>query len=231
MALKPPFSRQAPVGPMYRIDMYSGNIASGTTGGLVGTMSSALFTMQWASTKRIMQLTTLEVDYMLGGTFTTAYMMAHGVFFVRGYSVVASGTTLATFGTGSYNTQALDTAGQTGVNLTINPAPVWSEFATNGSNVGAIYMAGTALLTAGTGTIDRFPMHSTMGTPLVLQAGATPQNNFPWMLGTDPNTTAPTFRYLEGFTVQPLYAQASGTYVLHVGVEWIEMPVAYTTAT
>src|SRR5512146_859881 len=139
MALKPPFSRQSPVGPMYRLDMFSGTLASNTTGGLVGTMSSALFTMQWASTKRIMQITAIEFDWMWAvGTVTTASPMAFGAYFVRGYTVVASGTTLATFGTGTYIAQALDTTA-----AGIGTQAVYSEFSTLGSNVGAVYIAGT----------------------------------------------------------------------------------------
>src|SRR5512146_859716 len=139
MALKPPFSRQSPVGPMYRLDMFSGTLASNTTGGLVGTMSSALFTMQWASTKRIMQITAIEFDWMWAvGTVTTASPMAFGAYFVRGYTVVASGTTLATVRTGRYVARGCG-ASEAG----IGTQGVYSEFTTEGSMVGAVGVAGT----------------------------------------------------------------------------------------
>src|SRR5512146_332426 len=110
MAYKVPWSRQAPVGPMYRIDLYSAAIASGTTGGLVGTASSALFHVQWASQRKIFQLTTLEVDYMIGTSApATGTVYGLGFYLVHGMSALGTGVA-ATWGTGTYPAQALDSS-------------------------------------------------------------------------------------------------------------------------
>ena len=213
MAARPPWSRIAPVGNMYRVGLMSSTVTA-FTGGAAGTMTSSLFSFQWVSGTRIAQITQVEFQWSVNATITTNQDLPFGLFVVRKFTTAPTGGTAATF-TASV-TNALSGAFDTNFGTT--------SFATSGD----IRIGSTALLTGGTGNIDTCPQRQWVGGAGVTQfLGAGPVTQMPaWAeYGADPNNQALWLRNQEGFSIQPLASLGSvGSLVFYVTVEWIEAP-------
>jgi len=214
MAARPPWSRIAPVGNMYRWAYYSPGSLTTANGQNTGTMSYSIFSMQWASTSKIFQPTQIEINWSLATTFTTSADLAFGLFFVRAFTTAPSGGTQATF---------------TATNTTLSGAFDTNFGTTSFASAGDLRIATTGNLTAGTGNIDKYPLRVWMGNAAISAgvAGQSSQNAIytPWELGNDPNTQTIWVRYQEGLSLQPMATMgAAGVINFSVGIEWIEMP-------
>lgn len=216
MAARPPWSRTAPAGPMYRWGYYSPGSLTTANGNNTGTLSSSVFSVRWASPNKIFQLTQLDVFYQVTTSFGSNQSLGFGLFFVRSYTASPSGGTQATF-TATQNLYS----GRFDTNFDK------TEFNTYGD----LRIASTGNLTAGTGNIDFYPLRiwpgftgsiggNAMNTAMGYQADE---------YGEMPNTQSIWVRQNEGLSVQPLATMgATGVVDFSVVMEWIEMPNQFT---
>ena len=219
MAIKSPSSRIAPVGPMYRITMQSGSLTA-VSGYNTGTLGSAVFSMQWANPYAFMHITHVNVQWSLDTTFTTQQALPFGLFKVYSYTVAPTGGTAATLTAATSTTAVVNMALDQKQN-NYGSAFGDSYFVTAGD----IRMATTGALTAGTGSIDKYPLSLWgIGSQGNLAGNGAVYNN-PIDFGRAPNTTSLAVGYQEGITIQPLATMgAAGKINLWVSVEWIEVP-------
>lgn len=232
MANRPPWERQARVGPMYRAGLMSASLA-GVTGigaGALGTLSSAVFSVQWNSPTTCMQLTTIELRYTINTTFTASQDCAFGLYKVAGYTSAPTGGYAGTFtatGSGSttYPTQSLDRVGGNPALGSASLIGQSSYFATAGD----FRISTAGALTAGTGTIDHYPMFIWDGFESSTAVGlAASANTYPWEIGNDPNTHCLTLQQYDGFVICPMITLgAGGVLNFFVTLEWIEVSNAY----
>lgn len=206
MALKPPWSRIAPVGPMYRLSFQTATFA--TTGSTTGTMSYAIWSVQWVSSTQIMIPTYIGVTMTIESTLTTYQDIPLGLYIVRSYTVPCSGGTTATFATAKC----------------VQMGQLDSKFATtNFAANGAINWLSNGVLTAGTGTVDNYPIHTFNAGQYFGTLTSTPQ----WpaaVFGAYPNTQAPFIRNNEGLIIQQNIATlGTGAIALTITMEWAEM--------
>lgn len=219
MAIKSPPNRIAPVGPMYRVCMVSGALTA-VSGYTTGTLGSGVFSMQWANPYSAMHITNVNVDWTLTTTFTTQQALPFGLFKVYSYTVAPTGGTPATLTAATSSTAVVNMALDSTLN-NYGSSLGDSYFVTAGD----IRMATTGALTAGTGSIDKYPLKVwTAGTQGNL-AGNGWTYNMQGRFGDAPNTQALVVRYQQGISIQPLATMgAVGVISLIVSVEWIEVP-------
>ena len=213
-------SRRAPSGAQYRIGLSSSSLTT-ATGAVLGTLSSAVYSFQWANLSTtttaatsgsafttyplVCMVTQVEVIWSLNTSFGSAQDVCFGLFRVNSYTSPCTGGYQATF-TATQSTGKFDSQYPT----------------TNFAKAGAINISTTASLTAGTGTIDLYPMRYFMGMTNTIGIG--PQTFTPFAMGNDPNSQALFFRNNEGFTIQPIITLgATGILDLYIATEWIEM--------
>jgi len=208
MALKSPWSRIAPVGPMYRLSFQTASFA--TTGSTTGTVSYSVFSMQWVSTNTVFIPTYFDVQMTVESTLTTYQDIPFGLYIVRNYTTPASGGTAATFAT----TKCLQ-MGQ------LDSRFATTNFAANG----AINWLSSGVLTAGVGTVDNYPIHTWNYGQYFSTTAGVPQFR-PAVFGAYPNTQAPFIRNNEGLILQQNIATlGTGAIALTITMEWIEMDV------
>ena len=212
MAVKPPYSRIAPVGNQYRLVLQSGALTLANGYG-TGNSSYGVYSLQWNCSTMDMWITGVSVSFALTTTFTSVQDFSFGLFVQRGYTVAHTGGTKATFTTTTLS-NAYDTKFNGG----------GANAATYFATAGTIRMATTTNLTAGTSTIDKYPLYVWPGFPTDQQ-----QHFLEYFRpGNTPNTTSLRIRNQEGFQIQPMATMgAAGVGVLYVGVEWIEMPTQF----
>ncbi len=199
---------------MYRVALNSASLTT-ANGALVGTLSNAVYSVQWTSPNTCLQLTQLELRYALNTTFTASQDVAFGFYLVHNYTTAPSGGLQATFGNVGtvYTTNSFDQKGA-----------VASYFQTGGD----MRICTTGSLTAGVGTIDRYPMFIWSSFEAANGVGVANATQYPWEIGSDPNTHTITLQQYDGFVIAPIATMgAGGVLNFYVATEWIETPNAY----
>ena len=217
MAIKTPYSRNAPVGPMYRLGLRGSTITAVTGCLYPGTMTSAIYQFQWTSPNSVAIVSAVEFYFTTATVFTTAQPLQFGLYNIRGYTVPCSGGTVATFATiQGYQTGALD-----------------SRFAqTYFVTGGAINIANSQAtgFTNGTGRVDQYPSRIWDGigcATLGVSDGQMGAGGF-FQSGYAPNTQSLFFRQNEGFIIAPMITLgAGGGLQITCVVEWAEMGAQY----
>jgi hypothetical protein len=217
MAARPPWSRVAPAGPMYRVNYYSPGSLTVPNGQNTGTVSYSVFGLQWNAPGMVMQLTEVSVQWTISTTMSTITDVPFGLFGIRAMTAAFSGGTAVTFtATQNIYTGRLDT----------------NFAATQFATVGDMRIATTGNLTACTGNIDAYPSRVWMGNSGALGIiGGTSGNpfSFPQKFGDQPNTQSIFLRPGEGISIQPLATLGTaGVLNFCVGLEWIEMSANFS---
>ena len=198
MAIRTPLSKIAPAGDAYRGVFSTGLITILNAG-------DPVFSLQWSSTTYRMIIQDLMINFVATTAFGTAQDVSFGAYIARSFTVA-------------------DTGG-TAITLTGNNFKLDTNF--NTTRIGDARIATTVALTAGTRTVDTYPVIARCG--ISGNAIGNNQGDQKFLIGTENATNPITLRTSEGLIIAPMITMgATGVGHLYVQIAWTEVPVGIT---
>jgi hypothetical protein len=192
MSLLTPVYKHAPEGGDYSVTMTSGAMT-------VVANAGPVWSCRWTSTALVAVVKRITI--MVGATtaFTTAQMLAYGVFFARAFTVADSGGTAGT--------------------LTTNEGKHDTKYPTMA--MADMRIGTTGVITAGTRTLDTQPL-VVLGNGVTAVVGSSFQLDYTWCY--DDAAQPLILRQNEGLVLHnQLVMGAAGVIRLHVGLQWAEV--------
>lgn len=193
MAQMTPVYKHAPEGGDYSVTMTSGALT-------VVAAAGPVWSCRWTSTALVAVVKRMTISVGATTAFTTAQMVAYGVFFARAFTVADSGGTAATLTTdnGKHDTHYPTTA------------------------MGDMRIGTTGVITAGTRTLDTQPLVVSNGWATTAVVGSTMYWDYSWCYD---DAAAPLIlRQNEGLVLaNQIVMGAAGVARLHVTLQWAEV--------
>jgi hypothetical protein len=195
----------AVVAPPYKVTPEGGDYAITIASGAVTTIAAdgPVWSMRWTSPSLICVVKRVGISLRLTTAYGTAQSTDYGLYVARSWTVSDSGQTAAT--------------------LTTNNGKLDTKYPTTAIAAGDLRISTTAVVTAGTRTLDA----QSIGVTCFATQALAYSGNVDWEYGSNPSRQQVILRQNEGLVIHNMILMsATGVVKLYITFEWAEVPTS-----